>query len=207
MNRRSIALFALCMVSSAQAQNLVTNPDFDTDIAQWLLSVGVGSITHDASEGSPSPGAMRFVGSAPRVGLSDEQQGTSLAGREDGARGTSNNSRSACIPAAGGTRYDLFAQIKIISGAAGSAGVIFFPETDCSGSSTFGGVVQSTIVDGTWRTISSVDFEAPSGTQSAQVFLTLGVGFPATQFLGFFDTVRFGPTGTVPVTLQSFEVE
>jgi len=65
--RSSIAMLTCCSLfvlaaANSQAQNLITNPGFDTDLSGWLIaSGGVNQTTigHDSSEGLP-PGSAKL---------------------------------------------------------------------------------------------------------------------------------------------------
>jgi hypothetical protein len=43
-----------------QAQNLVSNGSFDTDVAGWAVKAGQAEISWDGMNGYPAPGSLRF---------------------------------------------------------------------------------------------------------------------------------------------------
>lgn len=185
---RMLIAIALLGAQALHAQNLVTNPDFDTSIEQWQLS-GIGTISHVADDGAPAPGALRLD-------------------RPDEARGNSTLVLSACIPVDKGMHFDLIGNIKLIEGSSANISAIGYSDAGCSTViGTVGPVLTTSTADGTWQAFSATDFVLPDNVGSIIVRLSAGVGFPETLIAALFDHVGFGPTGSVPVTLQSFRID
>lgn len=167
----------------AHAANLVPNPDFDTDTSSWAAnpdSLGV-SFTLDATDGSPAaPSALLTPG------------------------GGINDVDSACFAATPG-QYDLFVNLKPgNNGPGASSFVVAYSDTACTAYITGLANTSQTdvpLADG-WFQQSTQNFALPVGTQSVYVVLGTVGSVPI-----HFDHVRFGPAGTTPVTLQSFDLD
>ena len=108
-----LALLVLLFCTSMPAQNLFTNPDFDSDASGWLLACGSNPtwITDDEA-GCPLSGAVH-VTSGPCQGL----QGSGVA---------------QCFPATEGAVLFAAGRVRAASGYA-LAAISTYPTTDCSG--------------------------------------------------------------------------
>lgn len=188
--RLSIGIVLLC-AHAAHAQNLVPNPDFDTGVEPWQMVPGaIGTVTHVPDDGSPAPGALR------------------LERPDESNRGSSTAAISACMPVDADTRFDLIGSVKLVVGNSASVQVTGYSSVDCSGSIvSFDPVLSTQAADGLWHSFSATDFPLPDTVGSVVVRLNSGVAFPATQSVALFDHIGFGPTGSVPVTLQSFRID
>jgi len=170
---------------SASAANLLINSEFDTDLSSWTVTTaGTGAATFDASFGSPANGSALL--NAPlandRVTLSQcvaiTAQSIDLIGRSFTGSST-------------GTAYtDLF--------------ITAFDQTGCAGAAL---ETQSTTTSGfpSWQERTLPNHPLPVGTLSVLVSFFVDAGDSSASV--WFDHVLFGPAGTVPVTLQSFEID
>jgi hypothetical protein len=177
----------------AAAQDLVTNGHFHTDINGWTLQ-GQGSQGWDPLDwqGNPSSGSLRVTATA--VGPP-----------------AATNSRQ-CIPLSPSGTYELGGHIRFPSGQPGgglaAVGMLFYGTPDCSGSTlatTQTPVVSSTTVN-TWVESFASGITPPFGTASVIVEGAVGMT-GGTSLAALFDRVRFGHTGTTPVTAQDFTIE
>jgi hypothetical protein len=173
----------LLQCASAQAANLVTNPNFTTDVNGWT---NAGGLTWDASDGDPAPGSAHITAA------------------------TSGSSNSSCIVIAAPQNIDLFANIEVASGAA-FVEAVAFTDTGClTGGTSF--AFTATSSSSVWQQFSATNVALPSGTNSVliQLFASLPTvpgAAPVAPVDAHFDQIQFGPTGTLPVRLQSFDVK
>ena len=173
-------LVSIGMSCLVHAGNRITNPDFSTGVAGWSVSTEFPGARFelDTSDGSPAaPSAML----SPGPGL--------------------NEADSECILVTAG-RYDLFVNLKPgLNDYRVHAGVIAYADELCMAYISGLADTQSTVaaLSNGWYQQSAVNFLLPAGTQSIRVALTNNMPGPI-----HFDHVRFGPAGTTPVALQSF---
>lgn len=183
LRKLAYALTGLMLQSiSAQAANLVTNPDFATDINGWT---NAGSLlSWDGSDGDPAPGSAHFSNAVPGI------------------------SNSVCIVIAAPQNIDLYANIKVASGSGHVQGVAY-TDTGCLvGGTAFATTAFSS--SSVWQQFSATNVALPSGTNSVVVQLDAGapaapVHAPAAVDVHF-DHILFGPSGAAPVRLQEFDV-
>jgi hypothetical protein len=141
-----VGLVLLCSAASASAQNLLTNPNFNTDLSGWNAFGAV----FDGSAGSPSPGSAQFGGS--------------LAG----TNATISVGLEQCVSGiVAGNTYDISGQLRVSSAPSGGnarVAVSWYSGAGCtSGISTrtASGVSAATFQQ------SSGSFVAPAGAVSA----------------------------------------
>ncbi len=140
------------------AQNLLTNPDFDTGIDGWQV-IGPGSWdpTLDAG-GSPHSGSAK--------GVFNSQ----TSGGVDGVI-------TQCVPLAVGTTYHLGGKVFIPPGntATGSAGFLLipFPTADCSGPPPPGPIVSTPPVSGVGSWTDSLTTFVNSFAKSGELWTTI----------------------------------
>ena len=184
MNKLSYALVAvgasILMGVTAQAANLVQNPDFNTNTS-WTLH-GPGSFTYDSTNGQPQPSAL----------VTAPDNSTPVEVDSDCIAITAQN-------------VDLYADIQVHAGS-GGVGVNAFNAANCTDSLGNAGNTSGTPPFGTWGTESHLNFALLPGTQSVIVYLSTNpAGGDSPSSLSF-DNIRFGPVNTTPVQLQSFKV-
>lgn len=174
--RKSTSVTLLLGVAQAtSAANLVTNPDFDTDVSGWNASPGT-SITLQTGSGTPAPSA----GFA-----SNSSSGGTV--------------RSSCIQIGTAQNVDFSLAILTISPINKYARVNAYGDVGCS--AFISGVAQMAVHSNVWKVFSASNFALPQGTQGVEI--EIGVDNIGNVI---FDHVLFGPTGTAPVGLQSFDV-
>jgi len=168
----------------AVAQNLVPNPNFDSGLDGWTnMQADTGAIwTLDSTDGSPT---------APSGHLQAGGRPSSLV-------------NSACI--AIDTTHNIDLNVDIKSSDAmypGHVAVYTYGDPACSiaGDAFVASSCAALPADG-WQRCSQINYALPAGTQG--VIISLSVYYLTSAN---FDDVRFGPTGTVPVTLQSFDID
>jgi len=168
--RVSLLTLGLASAGIAHAANLVPNPDFDDGLDGWT-QIGTGTATADDSIGLPTPPSAHLV--------VDTTQGIGL--------------ESSCMPVDDGDHYDFHMNALAHTGEF-SGRVEPFSDTDCTDPLT---TVDTAILSGSGE-FGLFDFALPDGSQSAKVLLMGSVTdegvFPDVNF----DSVAFGPTGTVP---------
>lgn len=174
---------------AVHAQNLVSNPDFDTDIKGWTAQ-GSAAFNWDGSDGSPSAGSAHFSGS--------------------GSAGITGTATSDCfaIPMPAPATVDLRANVKFA--ASGNAGPSFYALAFTDGNCTAGGSMIGVSnafgpPDGNgWRQ-GQASALLPIGTNGVEMQL-FGQADGSGNLDMHFDHVQFGASGTVPVILQTFGV-
>jgi hypothetical protein len=123
----SLALFLVSQAAALAAQNLLTNPDFDTGLSGFEVGDGVSWDGAKDADGSPASGSARILTDFSRVGLTPILV-------------------TQCIPMTEpGTRYVLRGKAFLPSGQTGSGDVEFsvgfFPDPFCNGTPIPGGGV------------------------------------------------------------------
>lgn len=176
---RVTLLAAGCMLAlSANAANLIANPNFTAGLDGWSVSEGDGTATIDDSTGSPAAPSLRLIadGTTPNVSV-----------------------ESACMQLAS-HNVDLYMNIKGTSGFA--IGTInAFGDTECiHGLTSINS--QSFPATQTWDTYSMPQVILPPNTRSAKVVLTAGMGSSTEIGDANFDHIAFGPTGTVQTPIN-----
>ena len=175
------------------SQDLIVNGHFHTDINGWTL-VGVGTQAWDPLDwlADPSSGSIRITNTSPAA-----NQPTGSA---------------QCILLTPSGTYEFGAHVRFPTGQAlggGGVAVGWFNNTTCTNppiSTANTPPVFSTTTD-TWVESFSSGVPAPAGTVAVGVgpgVVKLGAGGSTA---GLFDRVRFGPTGTTPVSAQTFTVQ
>lgn len=193
----------------AQAQNLVADSGFATNLAAWN---SFGSAT-------PADGT--------RVWNADDVDGLPTSGSAALTAQTAGVliGLSQCVPVTGGTTYEYYARIKFPTGqftgnARAMMEVAFYPTSDCTtqenraeGMGAIVGVAYA-LNDAFWAGIpgnAAPDTEgsavAPAGSGSAQVRVFVEQLVGTEPHTARFDAVVFHDAGTVPVSLQQFDVE
>jgi hypothetical protein len=168
--RVSLLTIGLASAGIAHAANLVPNPNFDDGLDGWT-QIGAGTVTADDSIGLPLPPSAHLV--------VDSTQGIGL--------------ESSCMPVDDGDHYDF--HMNALAHAGEFSGRIEpFLDTDCTDPLT---TIDTAILTGSGE-FGLFDFALPDGSQSAKVLLVGSVTpedvFPDVNF----DSIAFGPTGTVP---------
>jgi hypothetical protein len=152
--------------AAASAQNLLTNPGFNTDVSGWTpIAADITAIwnSEDAS-GSPSSGSASIT------------ETTASAGSADGVA-------SPCIPVTAGGTYSFGARFKIpasqTSEPKAATAVTWYSGAGCSGSqNTTSAPFQTTV--GSWFTSSLSNVIAPAGAAGALFSLYAGAGLAGT---------------------------
>ena len=196
--RRSRALFLIAAVLGSAArvasQDLIVNGHFNTDINGWTLA-GVGAQLWDPLDWqfNPASGSIRITNTNP-VG----NQGTGSG---------------QCIPLTPSGTYEVGTHVRFPSGQAalgfGAAALGWFDNTTCTGTplATVNAPPVASTTTNTWVESFMNGITAPAGTVAVAVgpgVLKIGAG---GSLAGLFDRVRFGHTGTTPVTAESFTVD
>jgi hypothetical protein len=163
--------------TSTAAANLVTNPDFDSNLNGWtVVSSGTPTFTLDNSTGDPAAPSAHIVADAAGADV-----------------------YSDCIVIDSSQNVDFTINYK----AASVDIVLVLPFNNASCSPPEPVPVQEiTLVPNNWTGASDLNFALPLGTQSVQIELQL---FGSSDIN--FDHVQFGPTSTTPVRLQAFDVD
>lgn len=197
-----VAAFAITFLPSVStAQNLVANPNFDAGRENWTPQFSepdpLVSLTVDETEGSPSAPSLLFT-QMQEPAMTDQRLIV-----------------SACIPVTAGIRYDFSYDTRPRPTPAIASGIRIrsFSDAACT---TPGTSIQNsdsaknncTALTGDWRRCHHHAALIPAGVVAVDLRVT-GILMSANDppFNVFrIDNVRFGPVGTVPVELQSFEL-
>jgi hypothetical protein len=176
---RVTLLAAGCMLAlSANAANLITNPNFTAGLDDWSVSEGDGTAAIDDSTGSPVAPSLRLIADGTTPNISVE---------------------SACMQLAS-HNVDLYMNIKGTSGFA--IGTInAFSDTECTHGLTSINS-QSFPATQAWDTYSMPQVILPPATHSAKVVLTAGMGSSTETGDINFDHIAFGPTGTTQASVN-----
>jgi hypothetical protein len=181
----------------AAAQNLVANGDFDVSVASW------------------TPGLMTFLGWSSTDWQGDPTSGSALM-TNAAPCGSTGSSQCVTLPLPLAASYELGAAVFLfqstIPQASAHVTVLAHEGTSCAGLpvGSFQGPIVT--VPDQWISFLNPGIQLPPSTQSVTISLSVAKPFlpgcvPLPSASALFDHVRFGPTGTTPVTMQSFSVE
>ena len=192
-------LFCLCFTStvlmpvSIEAQNLVPNGSFDTDVSGWTLTIPDVTMVWDANDRHGAP----YVGSAV---ITNDYSLT-------GMRKVVN---SSCVTGiVGGQLYDVGAWIEAPTGQ-GTSGTVsifafFYSDSSCTLSLGIGTGVTDIAPTDTWTLYNVTNIAAPANAGSAR-FEIWNSRASAVPWEFHVDDTFVGPPGTVPVELLTLEV-
>jgi hypothetical protein len=191
------AVALLTLSTAAESANLLVNSNFDNppgDLGGWSATgqFATPPPVWDGTQeccGTPASGSAKtsaFVIAASFLGQ--------------------------CIAVLPNTLYDLAAHVIANNtsitptGARATMQLDSFVSTDCTGTSV---QTQSTFVNqaAAWIQIGLPNFDSGPGAQSVRVQFSASSGGLSTGIVANWDNAAFGPSGTVPVKLQSFYVE
>lgn len=168
------------LACSANAANLVTNPDFTAGLGGWDLATENGTIALDAASGAPAAPSLHVV---------------SAASAPDAA------AESLCISVDDSTHYDFSMNANAATGLL-SASVVVYSDADCSRALDS---LDTTVVaaNGEWDTYSLSNVALPNGSNSVRIALTASMGSEGEVGDVDFDHIEFGPAGTLgPVNIN-----
>jgi hypothetical protein len=169
-------------VTAAQAANLVTNPDFTNDFNGWGNGVcnNGTSVSWDGTDGDPAPGSAHLIGSGPVCAI------------------------SSCIPNPPPT-IDMYATIRLAAGSQATVLIREFSDSGCTQvlNSIDQAFPSTGAVDGAWHQYSRTNYSLPAGTNGIQLIPHVQIGSVDAHF----DHILFGPAGSAPVRLQTFDVK
>lgn len=170
----------------ASAANLVANPNFDVDVEGWTVdpTSNGGAFTLDSGDGSPVP---------PSGFLQHGGRPTTLV-------------RTACIVVSDLQNVDMHADIKpSFQDPMENPNIVAYTFSDSACSIPMPAVISTdaciSLSSPGWERCSTVNHPLAAGTQSVVVSISV------SRIDANFDNIGFGPTGTVPVTLQSFNID
>ncbi|MEO7062559.1 MAG: hypothetical protein ABI082_02145 [Dokdonella sp.] len=198
----SLFLFA----NGSEAANLLVNPDLDQ-------ANGLSGWTWDSNGENPI-----VCSSAADCGNMHYSASDCCNKLDSGAVASKSSffyteELTQCIPdITANTSYDLGAWMRLTTPSGFEAGLPYmgtgwYASTDCSGDE-IGRTSLSSIDSETWTRIAVSNSVAPAGTHSARFLLIAGpTGLSGTAVDMEFDSAFFGPSGTVPIELQSFSVD
>jgi hypothetical protein len=189
--------FALA-APAARAQNLVVNPEFDTNVDSWTIPIfippGGATLSWSPLDWNGNPGS-----------------GSAFVTNELSFANSIGGAVSTCMVVPTTGLYEYGAQILIPSGQATTGEVFvaraFWEAPGCVGiAKIFIDQVVTTATTDVWVPILIQGFTETAGTE-LQIFLGINKDQAAGTLAAHFDFVRFGLQGTTPVGLLDFEVE
>jgi len=207
----------LVSMTPVRAQNIVQNPNFTTDLPPWALFLsgppdptGSGSaawtVTQDANDALGSSGAAQV----------DLDATPTTAHAAAGIRQCVAFPTTTVLEANYGARF----KIPGTDASDGSVGAIveirFFSDAGCTqfipgaGGTQGRAIVAGVPDDAFWYSAGDAAFQLPVNTvaQSAEVRASLRkLGTSSQPYVGYFDDIYLSLNGSVPVSLQSFDVD
>ena len=186
----ALLFFAAGHCGTAASQNLVANPDFDSDMSSWSVNASQATLdtTHNivGAAGSGSASITNTVGNNFGVGIQQCIVGPF----------------SNVLHTFGGWIYVPAGQ----SGTSISRVAIGFYSDNACNSSIAGSLVttSASAANDTWNLFTSNVVPMPI---AGSVVISLQVFSTNAPFVAYFDGARFGVAPTTPVELQSFEVD
>ena len=207
-----VILAGLFESSPAEAANELANATFSnaSGLEGWSLwAVGSGFTPCSAA---PDCGPFHFV--------ADECCGAGASGSVEGTSQTGTappTILAQCIAVPPGS-YDYGAWIRVTNLPAGIGAdklprvdVIWWTDANCTGTPSVAIPRPPGVDSPTWQSVGMGNIVAPGApvaTQTALImFLVPNADDAATTVTARFDNAIFGPTGTVPVELQTFTVD
>ncbi len=168
----------LFITGSASAQNLVTNPSFNANLAAWNNLGGItSSWNSDDADGSGTSGSAQIV-------------------YPGAVNATGNGIYSNCIPVAAGTHYSFGAKFKVRSGQTTGPGafatVLWYSSGSCFNFLANANTSTVTALD-SWVAASVPDTVAPAGATSALLSLYAFQTTPGTTTVLADDAFLNGP--------------
>jgi hypothetical protein len=164
------------------AQNLVTNPNFNTDLSTWQVSGGTFDATVDANA-SPSSGSVHIVQTVP------------------GSNNASSTGVIQCIDGVvGGSTYNFGSKILLASAPAGGSvvtGLIFASGPGCGPPTQQ--VFSAAVTPGAGFQAANGTIVAPAGSQSVQISKFAITGANPGDFDMHVDDFFFQLAAPVPV--------
>jgi len=204
--RAGLSLIMLLLAHGAAAENLLSNPDFDNSkgLLGWITKVASETCPMNTECGHMYASAAECCG---RPG-SGSASSTSALSQFD--------QLSQCVSGIeSNTSYDASVWIQLAP-ASGlnqapkpSFGVTWYASADCSGPALSNATMSARA--GHWAQFSLPGIVSPGKVGSAR--FSLFASYRGKQNVGAnavrtdFDSAFFGPSGTVPVELQSFSVD
>lgn len=186
VSRLLVTALFLVSVAPAAAQNLLTNPRFDTNASGW--NVTVGTAPHTPGVGAAALGAVTLATPA----------GTTMTFFQ-------------CVAVGNLGPFDARVRTHVGGGVQTNSSVVrFFSSVECAGMA-LGSQALSTAVafvgvqPTNWFDRSASNFAAPAGTGSILLEVTVQAAAGQASQL-FLDDALFAPAGT-PVTIQKFSTE
>jgi hypothetical protein len=195
LKRSAMGLFLATAAAPAGAGNLIANPDFSADISGWSIkTTGSATVTYSANSGSPAQGSIHLTASN-----GDSAQANQCVALTDSI-------------------VDLIARQYAATSIAvqtATAEITAYDQPNCAGNilgfSAFNpvpvdGYFEGTVVLG-WNEISALHknlSNLPPASALVSLYVHAGAGGSADYY---FDDVRFGANGTLPVKLLSFDVQ
>lgn len=192
--RAFVVVISSAISLSALAGNLLSNPDFASDLSGWTpKTTGGGTVTYASDAGSPALGSVHLMASNGDTAQLDQ-----------------------CI-ALTDSPVDLYARFYAatsISVQTATAEVTAYDQANCAGNPlgffAFNPVPVAGYVGGVsasgWNEISALNENISNlHPMSALVAIYVSAGAGGTADY-YFDDVRFGDSGSLPVKLQSFDV-
>lgn len=177
---RVFVAMAAALPLFASAANLIENADFDGGLDSWVVTEPSTILRLESNEGWPLPPAM-----------------------DVGAPGVPGQVHSACFSFTP-KNFDFHVAARLMPPSSYAlAYVIFFSQPDCVPSSytSLNLLNWSSSEDAGWIQKSIEDAPTPVDARSAFVLLSSD-----DRGHVLFDNIRFGPSGSAPVELQSFVV-
>ena len=169
--RRPLTFTLLSALVNVSANNLVPNPNFDSDVAHWTAIDA--DLKFDATDGFPNPGSAQLLsGSRSPLMLSE------------------------CIAVDSSATYDLSAMVKVIQGNSDSISIFFFEGAGCLGQDVseaavgFGGYEFSN-----WTPLSLRNLAVPDSAVGSAIIEV--IGFENDNLNVLLDSVRFAPSDEV----------
>ncbi len=203
--------------ASALAQNTVQNPNFTSDLAPWTPfvssapdPVGNGTAVWTATQDA---NAAIGISGAAQIGLDANPASPHAAA---GIHQCIPFAQTTVLQANYGARFKVPASDASDGSVTAAVEIRFFSDAACSQFISGAGGMQGRAIvanvpdDNTWYSASDPSFTPPPGTsaQSAEVRASLRkTGDSATAYTGYFDDIFLSLNGSVPVSLQSFNVD
>ena len=172
---RRLSLFVLAVLAvggTAIAQNLMDNPNFDTDLLLWSNAGGLAEFDSRDADGFTTSGSAKITNTL------------SAAGASQGLLG------NPCMGVSPGDHYSFGGKFFVPTGQASavdSPALEFFSGDTCTGA--LGGTSpNSPATPGVWQTVSSDNVAIPDGVHSIRFAAFLSTGNnPAPPLVAYFD--------------------
>jgi hypothetical protein len=186
-------LASFLVIAQSRAQNLLLNPNFDSDLSHWIVPQSFEAAMWQAADADGS-------GSSGSVSLRNTYSQPAASG---------GGAIEQCVPVVAGKTYDFGAKVQIPGGQANTGFVQIFlswySDTGCGGGFLSRITQNAGATTGVWQSAAAAGVAAPAGAASGLLSLAHFKNEASGSFVTYFDDAYLRPAlqQTATLTLPS----